>query len=418
MLRLASQLIGRGFSITFVTTSQPPPHPHIQFVTIPHGLPKDFSFNSNAPHLSLATILHGLHQQYGLLEQLLQSSMATSSPIRCIISDFFLPWLQDLASKFDIPRVLLWTSNATAFYIGSLARPGNEAFASVEAVNRVQIGNAQIVEALYHEYLKVNKGLKMFQRSEEASHILVNSFRELEASFLPAAPPNVKFIGPCLLAESDDHSNDLTEEEVCLRWLDLQEANSVVFIALGSAASLKPLQIQEIAMGLEASHEKFLWVLRSDAEANCKDLPDGFQERTKGRGMIVSWAPQLRVLEHAAVGAFLSHCGWNSTLESIYMGVPMLCLPVFAEQPLNEQMVKANWKMGMGFDEKRNDGVVESKEVERVVREAMQGEGGRRARVHACQLKALARSALEKGGSSYADLASFVNHILKTHSKK
>ncbi|KAI5059695.1 hypothetical protein GOP47_0026014 [Adiantum capillus-veneris] len=116
----------------------------------------------------------------------------------------------------------------------------------------------------------------------------------------------------------------------CLSWLNLQAESSVIYVAFGSLAKLSVEEIQELAVGLEASGSPFLWVIREDAvtmEELPQVLPEGFLERTRGKGMIISWAPQVRVLAHKAVGGFLSHCGWNSTVESLWAGVPLLCCP-------------------------------------------------------------------------------------------
>ena len=130
---------------------------------------------------------------------------------------------------------------------------------------------------------------------------------------------------------------DMEERDPCLQWLDTQPGSSVLYVSFGSVAVLSVAQIQELAMGLEMSGERFLLVLRPPVNPdNLPLFPEGFEERTKGRGFVqIGWAPQLWVLSHRAVSAYLTHCGWNSTLEGICRGLPMLAWPVQAEQAMN-----------------------------------------------------------------------------------
>lgn len=326
-----------------------------------------------------------------------------------------------MANKLGIARALLWSTNATVLHL-ILAGAGKappEALDLDEFASRLRIDKGDIMRIL-QDRASANKknDLTVFERVHECSYILVNSFHDLEAPYLPEAPPNLKYIGPCLPAELYKseaitdvglRGNLLKEDVECLGWLDAQEEHSVVFISFGSVASFPPTQVEEIAMGIEASNQKFLWVARPDMRAN-SDFPQGFEERTRGRGMIISWAPQLKVLEHKAIGAFLTHCGWNSTLESIFMGVPTLCLPVFADQPLNAQLLVNTWQLGMGF-QKREDGVVEKEEVERVVRRMLEGEAGKRLRGRSLHFQDVARNAVRTRGSSHQALTSFLEDI-------
>ncbi len=153
-------------------------------------------------------------------------------------------------------------------------------------------------------------------------------------SILPVGPllPKAFFSGSEVAAKMTDP---------CLKWLDTQPESSVLYVSFGSVAVLSVAQIQELARGLEESGERFLLVLRPPHNPdNLPLFPEGFEERTKGRGFVhMGWAPQLQVLSHRALGGFLTHCGWNSTLESICRGVPMLAWPIQAEQAMNARWV-------------------------------------------------------------------------------
>jgi len=132
-------------------------------------------------------------------------------------------------------------------------------------------------------------------------------------------------------------TGNMEMRDPCLEWLDTQPDSSVVYVSFGSVAVLSVVQIQELVLGLEESGERFLLVLRPPHNPdNLPLLSEGFEERMKGRGFVhIGWAPQLYVLSHRALGGFLTHCGWNSTLESICRGVPMLTWPIQAEQAMN-----------------------------------------------------------------------------------
>lgn len=205
----------------------------------------------------------------------------------------------------------------------------------------------------------------------------------------------------------------------CLKWLDLQPKSSVLFVSFGSAGTLSCAQTSELALGLEASGQRFLWVARSPIDLNASGsyftaesadnplayLPAGFLERTKGVGLVVSsWAPQVEVLAHASTGGFLSHCGWNSTLESASRGVPIICWPLFAEQRMNALILAEEVGMAMRL-KAGEDGLFGREEIGSVVRELMEGKEGERMRKKAKVLQAEAAAAMGEGGSSSMALA-------------
>jgi hypothetical protein len=266
----------------------------------------------------------------------------------------------------------------------------------------------------------------MAERIAESSGILINTFEQLEARAvrdlrdglcIPGRPtPPVYCIGP-LVTEGGDKKHE------CLEWLDAQPDNSVTFLSFGSQGTFSKKQLEEIAVGLERSGQRFLWVVRSPLgdEQSSGDplpepdldalLPEGFLERTKHQGLVVrSWAPQVEVLGHRATGAFMTHCGWNSTLEGITAGLPLLCWPLYAEQRLNKVFIVEEMKLGVvlrGYDEE----VVKDEEVEAKVRWVMDSEGGRALRERAMAQKSKAVQALSGGGSSQADFVEFLKNL-------
>ncbi|ESW12765.1 hypothetical protein PHAVU_008G140500 [Phaseolus vulgaris] len=221
-----------------------------------------------------------------------------------------------------------------------------------------------------------------------ADGIIINTFLEMESGAIRALEERgngkIKLypVGPITQKGSDN------EADGCLRWLDKQPNCSVLYVSFGSGGTLSQHQINELAWGLELSGQRFLWVLRAPnssasgayLEAAKEDplefLPKGFLERTKEKGLVVaSWAPQVQVLGHSSVGGFLSHCGWNSTLESVLEGVPLITWPLFAEQRMNAVMLSDGLKVALRptFND---DGIVEKEEIAKVINSLMDAEIG------------------------------------------
>ena len=245
--------------------------------------------------------------------------------------------------------------------------------------------------------------------------ILINTFLEMESGAVRALEEfrNGKIrlypVGPITQKGS---SSEVDESDKCLKWLDKQPPSSVLYVSFGSGGTLSQNQINELASGLELSGQRFLWVLRAPnnsasaayLEASKEDplqfLPSGFLERTMEKGLVVaSWAPQVQVLGHNSVGGFLSHCGWNSTLESVQEGVPLITWPLFAEQRMNAVMLTDGLKVALRpkFNE---DGIVEKEEIAKVIKCLMDGEEGIGMRERMGNLKDSAASALKDGSSS------------------
>ncbi|KAM3342326.1 hypothetical protein P3S68_027292 [Capsicum galapagoense] len=258
------------------------------------------------------------------------------------------------------------------------------------------------------------------QRSKTASAIVLNTFGPLEREVLESLLgllPRVYAIGPLhLLMEHVDDKNleDLgsnlwKEETKCIDWLDSKKSESVVYVNFGSITLMTPDQLMEFAWGLANSQMVFLWIIRPDIISGEQAvIPPEFLEETTERGMLASWCPQEQVLSHPAIGGFLTHCGWNSTLESLSCGVPMICWPFFAEQQTNCWFCCKRWGIGMEIDSN-----VKRDEVENLVRELMIGEKGKEMRKKASEWKNLAKEAGKKPtGSSYVNIDQLINETL------
>lgn len=268
--------------------------------------------------------------------------------------------------------------------------------------------------------------VNVWNRTMDTDGVLVNTFESLESSAVQALRdprcvsgrvlPPVYCIGPLVgghvtnCKPAGEDSSDQRHE--CLTWIDAQPNCSVVFLCFGSRGTHSAEQLNEIAVGLEKSGQRFLWaVRRPPGVGNSNNLdtlfPDGFLERTKDRGLVVdSWAPQVDVLHHLATGAFVTHCGWNSTLEGVTAGVPMLCWPLYAEQMFNKVIMTQN--IGVGVEmQGYMGGFIKAEEVEAKVRLVMESEAGTALRVRVAARKQEAKAAMEETGSSLTALVRF-----------
>jgi hypothetical protein len=268
--------------------------------------------------------------------------------------------------------------------------------------------------------------LDVFGRMAAASGILVNTFEALESSAVAAlrdgrclpdrATPPVYCVGP-VAAEAEERHHP------CLPWLDAQPERSVVFLCFGSRCTVSLEQIGEMAEGLERSGHRFLWVLRAppgsaagEPDAALSLLPEGFLARTADRGLVVtasSWVPQVEVLRHASTGAFLSHCGWNSTLEAMGAGVPMVCWPLVAEQWMNKVYIVEELKVGVEVRGYKRGGLVTATDMDATVRQIMDMEPECRRAVEErlAEMKESTAAAWKEGGSSRTAFAEFVNQM-------
>jgi hypothetical protein len=239
--------------------------------------------------------------------------------------------------------------------------------------------------------------------------LLCNSFYELDSIACDLIPGIIP-VGPVLLGNQlGGHAGSFwTEDSTCLSWLDKQSVGSVIYVAFGSISIHSKQQFEELALGLELIGQPFLWVVRSDIiDEPLVEFLDGFKTRINDRGMIVQWAPQEKVLAHPSTVCFLSHCGWNSTLESISMGVPFLCLPYFADQFNNKNYICDVWKVGLGLNPDEN-GLITRHEINTKIKTLLCDDG---IKTNALKLKEMAKKSVTKGGSSFKNFESFIEQI-------
>ncbi|VFQ86169.1 unnamed protein product [Cuscuta campestris] len=265
------------------------------------------------------------------------------------------------------------------------------------------------------------------------SGTIFNTCEVLEGTFLDLLATDDRLMGPmqwaigpfnpiilqCAAAAAAESSR-----HPCLSWLDQQEKNSVIFVSFGSTITLPQEQINEIAVGLEKSGHKFIWAAREAdkgdifaGEEKRVALPDGYEEEIKGKGMAVrDWVPQLEILAHPSTGGFLSHCGWNSCVEAISMGVPIAAWPVHSDQPRNAALITEVLKVGFEVDGGGcgGRGVVRSGRIREAVLRLMGCTEGDEMRRRAEELsRAVKLSVLDRGGASRKEMDSFLSHITR-----
>ena len=266
----------------------------------------------------------------------------------------------------------------------------------------------------------------IYEEEIRSSGVVMNSFQELETlyieSFEQITGKKVWTVGPMCLCNQDINAmaargnKASLDEAQCLRWLDSMKPGSVTFVSFGSLACTAPRQLVELGLGLEASKKPFVWVIKAgDKFPQVEEwLAEGFEERVKDRGLIIrGWAPQVLILWHKAIGGFMTHCGWNSTIEGICAGIPMITWPHFAEQFVNERLVVDVLKTGVEigvkavtqWGQEQTEVTVTRDAVEKAVSKLMDdGEAAEEMRTRAKEFGVKARQALEEGGSSYNNI--------------
>ena len=274
---------------------------------------------------------------------------------------------------------------------------------------------------------------KFLEEELKSDGEVINSFQELETlyieSFEQITRKKVWTIGPMCLCHRNSNrtaargNKASMDEAQCLQWLDSRKPGSVIFVSFGSLACTTPQQLVELGLGLETSRKPFIWVIKAGAKLPEVEewLSDGFEERVKERGMIIrGWAPQVMILWHQAIGGFMTHCGWNSTIEGICAGVPMITWPHFAEQFLNEKLVVDVLKLGVEvgvqgvtqWGSEQQEVMVTRDAVETAVNTLMgEGEATEELRMRAEDCAIKARRAFDEEGSSYNNIKLLIQEM-------
>ncbi|KAK7400760.1 hypothetical protein VNO78_12066 [Psophocarpus tetragonolobus] len=449
---MAKLFAEKGVKVTIITTPLNKPfisksigtsktngnqiHIHIQTIEFPYaevGLPHGCE---NTDSLSSLHLFESFCLATSLLQQPFEQLLEKQRP-NCIVADMFFPWATDAAAKFGIPRLVFHGTGFLSLCAAACVRPyepynnvssDSELFVIPNLPGEIKVTIMQVAPLAKNKQKSgMDKLLLEAVESELRSYgVVVNSFYELEKvyadHFRKVLGRKAWHIGPLSLCNKDSEEKAhrgkqaSIDEHECLKWLDTKRPNSVIYVCFGSVVNLSDSELREIAMGLRASGQQFIWVVRKSGKDGEKWILDGFEKRMEGKGLIIrGWAPQVLILEHEAIGAFVTHCGWNSTLEAVTAGVPMVTWPLFADQFYNEKLVTEVLKIGVPVGVKTWVGFeganVASDAVEKAVKRIMNGKEAIEMRNKAKVLSQQARLAMEEGGSSYTDLNALIEEL-------
>nr|XP_043634320.1 UDP-glycosyltransferase 83A1-like [Erigeron canadensis] len=429
LMELGQHLAKNGVKVTFINTD----YNHklvtntwsekglMQMVSIPDGL-EPWEDRSDVGKLAQSIV----QTMPAKLEELINRiNEENDGKVTCLLADSCMAWAIHVAQKMGIRRASFWSASAATFasalsfqkliddeIINKSGVPLNDDMIQLSPsmppikpsnLSWACIGDLDTTKIIFDVTVQIVKAASL------SEWILCNSSDHLESaafSHFPQLTP----IGPLLasnrLAEQAGHF--WQEDSTCLTWLDHQEPCSVIYIAFGSYTIFDQTQFEELALGLELTNKPFLWVVRQGiTKETTVTYPEGYMDRIQSRGRIVSWAPQQKVLAHPSVACFMSHCGWNSTLEGANNGVPFICWPYFADQFHNQSYICDIWKNGVGYD-KNKEGIVTREEIKSKANQVLSNGTYKE---NALALKEKVMSDISKGGSSKKNLSDFIKWI-------
>ncbi|XP_051130189.1 UDP-glycosyltransferase 86A1-like [Andrographis paniculata] len=449
-LHLAIKLASKGFAIHFVHTL----HAHhviksssenrfdgddvfsgaresgldIRYSTISDGFPIEYDRSEDV----VSYWDHMLKVFPSLVDEFVANLINTVPPSPWIIvADTISSWQGLIAEKYNMVNVSFWTEPAVVFaldyYVDLLTKNGHFPSSSSSGDRDCVIDYIPGVAPIHKKDLMSNLQesdstsilnkilLKTFEEVKKADIVLHNTVEELESytlSTLNELWPTYA-IGPINFSPETtklDISKSLLPETDCTEWLNSKPPGSVLYVSFGSLVQIEQKVIQEVARGLRASKLNFLWALRRDIfEHEINVFPAGFEDDVKDRGLIITWCDQIAVMSNPAVGGFLTHCGWNSILESMWFGVPMICYPVLYDQPTNRKLVVDDWKIGI--DLCQDKAKVEGEEVAWKIKTLMNSETSDGVRNEMKKLTSVIRSAWGADGSSTTNFNRFLDDL-------
>ncbi|XP_002519442.3 UDP-glycosyltransferase 73C3 [Ricinus communis] len=416
----------------------------LQFPAVEAGLPEGCE---NMDKLPSRNLIRNFYTASGMLQDRFEQVFEKLEPRpSCIISGKNLPWTKITAQKFGIPRLFFDGMGCFAFSCTHKLEVSRvhetvskfEQFVVPDLPHRIELTRAKLPEILNPGSEDLKDVRDNIRATELLEHgIVVNTFEELETEYIKeykkVKGDKVWCIGPvsaCNKTDADKAERGQKasiDESQLLKWLDLKEPGSVIYACLGSICGLTTTQLVELGLGLESSNQPFIWVIREGEKSQGLEkwvIEEDFENRTKDRGLIIrGWAPQVVILSHPSVGGFLTHCGWNSTLEGISAGLPMVTWPLFADQFCNERLVVDVLKIGVEvgakvtirWGQEEKIGVTVKKEnVTRAINRLMdEGEESEERRERAKELSRMAKEAMEEKGSSYLNMKLLIQDIMQ-----
>ncbi|CAI9777089.1 unnamed protein product [Fraxinus pennsylvanica] len=348
-------------------------------------------------------------------------------PAKVLVYDSIIPWALDVAHQEGLLGASFFTqaSCVCAIYYhihqGLIKYPYEDSEIFLPSMTPLEANDLPYFSFIPDPNNTVVRLLAdQFSNLEAADWIFINTFDKLESEVLNwmVSQWPFKTVGPTFsltycgkkLMTEKNHKINLFElnYEASMTWLDSRETGSVVYVSFGSVASLKEQQMEELAQGLITSNCYFLWVVRSSEE---NKLPQNFTSMASEKGLVVNWCPQTEVLTHRAVACFMTHCGWNSTLEALSSGVPLIAMPQCVDQTTNAKLIEDVFRVGIRTKADEN-GLVRREEIEMCIKQVIQGEKGKKLKQSAGKWKELAKEAVDKGGSSATNVEIFVSKLL------
>ncbi|KAL2975807.1 hypothetical protein AAZX31_14G183100 [Glycine max] len=412
--------------ITFVVTEEwlgfigaEPKPDAVRLAAIPNVVPPERLKAANFPafYEAVATEMQAPFER--LLDRL-------QPPPTAILGCVELRWPIAVANRRNIPVAAFWTMSASFYsmlhHLDVFARHRgltvDKDTMDGQAENIPGISSAHLADlrTVLHENDQrvMQLALECISKVPRANYLLLTTVQELEAETIESLKAIFPFpvypIGPAIpyleLGQNplnNDHSHDY------IKWLDSQPPESVLYISFGSFLSVSTTQMDQIVEALNSSEVRYLWVARANASF--------LKEKCGDKGMVVPWCDQLKVLSHSSVGGFWSHCGWNSTLEALFAGVPMLTFPLFLDQVPNSSQIVDEWKNGSKVETSKLDSevIVAKEKIEELVKRFMdlQSQEGKEIRDRAREIKVMCLRAIAAGGSSYGNLDAFIRDISK-----
>ncbi|XP_074357969.1 crocetin glucosyltransferase, chloroplastic-like [Apium graveolens] len=435
-LQFAKKLTRMGVEVTFATSlsahsrmsSTLATTKGLNFASFSDGYDDGFKLTDDARHFMSSIRNHGSES----VKHILRSSAEKGRPISCVVYTLLLPWVAEVARELRVPSSLLWIQPASVldiyyYYFNGYGEAINTCLDdpswSIQLPGLPRLHARDLPSFILptcHEMYSF--ALPSFKEqldaldADEKPTVLVNSFDALELEALKAIKKlELIAIGPVLpsaFLDGKDLSDTSVGGDLFLKsrnykdWLDSQTQNSVIYISFGSILTLSKPQMNEIGKGLLKSGKPFLWVIRNKESESEEDKLSCMGELEE-QGMIVPWCSQLEVLSHPALGCFVTHCGWNSTLESLVSGVPIVAFPHWTDQTTNAKLIEDVWKTGVRVNG-NEEGMVDGDEVDRCIKAVIGNEELRR---NAKKWGDLAREAICEGGSSDKNLKAFVEHV-------
>ncbi|RWV90847.1 hypothetical protein GW17_00046915, partial [Ensete ventricosum] len=362
-----------------------------------------------------------------------------------VVADTHFPWTTYIARDLGVPRIAFQALGLFPVCVmGSVIRKrphlatsgDNEPFLVPDLPHPVHLVLSELPDFIRGETIIAGILEELAEAEKGSLGVVVNSFAEMEEAYAEhyhkVGSIRSWFVGPVALANADakglgarggDDPVAAANRGRCLSWLDAKEPMSVVYVCFGSWSHFRGEQLREMALGLEAAGHPFLWVVRDDGD---EWMPDGFERRVAGRGLVVrGWAPQVAILAHAAVGGFVTHCGWNSVLEGVTAGLPMVTWPLSTEQFINEKLVVGVLRTGVRAAERPGSTAEEERplvgavELAKAVARVMGGgEEAEAMRKSAREYGKMARAAVTEGGSSYKGLSDVIEEIRQWHAER